>query len=143
MTDTIGETTLRMERLIAAPPERVFDFWTNPALLVTWWGPDTFDVPEYALDVRPITVSNRRRDLGLEWDRYQGQPRPEKKRNHSVLKLTRCLCPKCRRSYHAQAHYTGRLPFRRFCDNCRNKITECQWPELPLSTVPHRIAMAV
>lgn len=53
MTDTIGETTLRMERLIAAPPERVFDFWTNPALLATWWGPDTFDVPEYALDVRP------------------------------------------------------------------------------------------
>ena len=100
-------------------------------------------VEKYALDVRPITVSNRRRDLGLEWDRYHGKPRPEKKRSHSVLKLTRCLCPKCRRSYHAQAHYTGRLPFRRFCDNCRNKITECQWPELPLSTVPHRIAMAV
>ncbi len=53
MTDTIGDTTLRMERLIAAPPERVFEFWTNPALLVTWWGPDKFDVPEHALDVRP------------------------------------------------------------------------------------------
>ena len=100
-------------------------------------------VEKYALDVRPITVSNRRRDLGLEWDRYQGKPRPEKKRSHSVLKLTRCLCPKCRRSYHAQAHYTGRLPYRRYCDNCKNKIVECQWPELPLPAVPHRIAMAV
>jgi len=100
-------------------------------------------VEKYALDVRPITVSNRRRDLGLEWDRYQGKPRPEKKRNTSVLKLTRCLCPKCRRSYHAQAHYTGRLPFRRFCDNCRNKITECQWPELPEPVVSRRITMAI
>ena len=42
-----------MERLIAAPPERVFDLWTDPELLVQWWGPDGFDVPASALDVQP------------------------------------------------------------------------------------------
>jgi len=47
------ETTLRLERLIAAPPERVFDLWTDPGLLVRWWGPVGFDVPALALDVRP------------------------------------------------------------------------------------------
>jgi uncharacterized protein YndB with AHSA1/START domain len=52
MTDTVSDTTLRMERLIAAPPERVFAFWTDPALLVKWWGPEHFDVPAHAIDVR-------------------------------------------------------------------------------------------
>lgn len=28
-----------MRRLIAAPPERVFSAWTNPAELKKWWGP--------------------------------------------------------------------------------------------------------
>jgi uncharacterized protein YndB with AHSA1/START domain len=47
------DNVLRMERLIAAPPERVFDLWTEPDLLVRWWGPDGFDVPTSAMDVRP------------------------------------------------------------------------------------------
>lgn len=49
MTD---DRVLRLERLIAAPPEKVFDAWVKPELLVRWWGPDGFDVPEHALDVR-------------------------------------------------------------------------------------------
>jgi uncharacterized protein YndB with AHSA1/START domain len=55
MTDTsvVDERVLRMERLIAAPPERVFDLWTEPDLLVQWWGPEGFDVPASTLDVRP------------------------------------------------------------------------------------------
>lgn len=44
---------LRLERLIAAPPDRVFGFWTEPDLLVQWWGPDGYDVPVRALDLRP------------------------------------------------------------------------------------------
>ena len=49
MTD---DRVLRLERLIPAPPERVFEAWTRPELLAQWWGPDGFDVPEYSLDVR-------------------------------------------------------------------------------------------
>ena len=43
---------LRIERLIAAPPERVFDFWTNPALFTKWMGPEGFDIPNYEQDFR-------------------------------------------------------------------------------------------
>jgi uncharacterized protein YndB with AHSA1/START domain len=50
MTD---DRVLRLERLIPATPEQVFDAWAKPELLAKWWGPDGFDVPKYALDVRP------------------------------------------------------------------------------------------
>jgi uncharacterized protein YndB with AHSA1/START domain len=48
----MNDTVLRLERMIAAPPERVFALWTEPDQLVKWWGPEGFDVPESALDVR-------------------------------------------------------------------------------------------
>ena len=47
------DTVLRLERLIAAPPQRVFDLWTDPELPVKWWGPEGTDVPAHAIDVRP------------------------------------------------------------------------------------------
>jgi uncharacterized protein YndB with AHSA1/START domain len=47
------ERVLELERLIAAPPERVFELWTEPELLVKWWGPEGYDIPAHALDVRP------------------------------------------------------------------------------------------
>lgn len=49
----MSETELRLERLIAAPPERLFALWTEPAQLARWWGPEGFTVPEHSLDVRP------------------------------------------------------------------------------------------
>jgi uncharacterized protein YndB with AHSA1/START domain len=49
----MNDRTLRVERLIAAPPERVFDLWTEPDLLVQWWGPEGYAVPSHDLDVRP------------------------------------------------------------------------------------------
>jgi uncharacterized protein YndB with AHSA1/START domain len=48
-----SDTVLEIERLIAAPPEHVFELWTEPELLVRWWGPEGYDVPAHALDVRP------------------------------------------------------------------------------------------
>jgi uncharacterized protein YndB with AHSA1/START domain len=55
MTDAIvlDDRVLRLERLIAAPPESVFALWTEPEKLVQWWGPEGCDVPASALDVRP------------------------------------------------------------------------------------------
>ncbi len=44
---------LRLERLIAAPPEELFRLWTTPELLVTWWGPEGVDIPEHSFDIRP------------------------------------------------------------------------------------------
>ena len=49
----MSDRELRLERLIAASPESVFALWTEPELLVKWWGPEGYDVPAYALDVRP------------------------------------------------------------------------------------------
>ncbi len=48
----MSDTELRLERLIAAPPDRVFAQWVEPALLVKWWGPEGYDVPAHSLDVR-------------------------------------------------------------------------------------------
>ena len=53
-TDTLqDDKVLRMERLIAATPERLFELWTAPEELVKWWGPEGFTTPKYTMDVRP------------------------------------------------------------------------------------------
>jgi uncharacterized protein YndB with AHSA1/START domain len=49
----LSDTRLRLERLIAAPPERVFAFWIDPAQVVRWWGPAGYEVPSSDFDVRP------------------------------------------------------------------------------------------
>jgi uncharacterized protein YndB with AHSA1/START domain len=46
-------TTLRMERLIAAPPEVLFGLWVEPAHLLKWWAPDGCVASIDALDVKP------------------------------------------------------------------------------------------
>lgn len=48
---TMDVAVLEVERHIKAPPNKVFDAWTKPDLLVKWWGPDGFDTPEHSLDV--------------------------------------------------------------------------------------------
>jgi uncharacterized protein YndB with AHSA1/START domain len=45
-----NETTLRLERLIAAPPELLFALWTDPAELVRWWSPDGYEASVDCLD---------------------------------------------------------------------------------------------
>jgi uncharacterized protein YndB with AHSA1/START domain len=46
------ERTLVIERVFKASPERVFRAWTDPTVLVTWWGPEGFTTPEFAFDLR-------------------------------------------------------------------------------------------
>jgi uncharacterized protein YndB with AHSA1/START domain len=50
---TASETTLRLERLIPAPPELLFALWTEPAELVRWWAPEGYEASVDALDARP------------------------------------------------------------------------------------------
>jgi uncharacterized protein YndB with AHSA1/START domain len=47
------EHTLRMERLVASPPEVLFALWAEPAQLVRWWAPDGCEAAVDMLDVRP------------------------------------------------------------------------------------------
>jgi uncharacterized protein YndB with AHSA1/START domain len=49
----INATTLRLERLIAAPPEALFALWTEPAQLMRWWAPDGYAATVDALDTQP------------------------------------------------------------------------------------------
>ena len=48
-----AETTLRIERLIAAPPELLFALWVEPAQLLKWWAPDGCGASVDVLEVRP------------------------------------------------------------------------------------------
>jgi uncharacterized protein YndB with AHSA1/START domain len=49
----VSETQLRLERLIAAPPERLFALWTDPEQVMRWWWPEGYQLPSCQLDVRP------------------------------------------------------------------------------------------
>ena len=55
-TDRVGDTADReivITRLIDAPPELVFDAWTDPKQVGAWWGPKGFTTTTQAMDVRP------------------------------------------------------------------------------------------
>jgi uncharacterized protein YndB with AHSA1/START domain len=45
--------TLRLERVIRAPVEKVFEAWIVPELLAAWWGPEYATIPDYTIDPRP------------------------------------------------------------------------------------------
>jgi len=49
----VSDTELRLERLIAAPADHVFALWTEPDLVLKWWGPDGYEIPASTFDVRP------------------------------------------------------------------------------------------
>jgi uncharacterized protein YndB with AHSA1/START domain len=47
-----GALRLHLERVLAAPPARVFALNTEPQLLAQWWGPNGFTIPDVEADVR-------------------------------------------------------------------------------------------
>jgi uncharacterized protein YndB with AHSA1/START domain len=62
------ETTLRLERLIPSPPDVLFAFWTEPARLLTWWGPEGYEASVHSLDTKPggrWRITLRRSDTGV------------------------------------------------------------------------------
>lgn len=52
-TVAADDTVLRLERLIPASPERLFELWTTPEQFAKWFGPEGYDIPNYSLDARP------------------------------------------------------------------------------------------
>jgi uncharacterized protein YndB with AHSA1/START domain len=54
MTSTdVNDTSLRLERLIAASPETLFALWVDPAQLIRWWAPDGYQAIVHALQIKP------------------------------------------------------------------------------------------
>jgi uncharacterized protein YndB with AHSA1/START domain len=51
---SVEDRTLVIERVFKAPPEQVFNAWTDPEILVKWWGPEGFGTKsaECTMDVR-------------------------------------------------------------------------------------------
>lgn len=67
---TPGLLSLVARRTIRAPIERVFAAWTQPALLVQWWGPPGVSCPEAQVDLRPgggFRLANALPDGGVLW----------------------------------------------------------------------------
>ncbi|HET7715697.1 MAG TPA: SRPBCC domain-containing protein [Bauldia sp.] len=51
---SVDDRTLVIERVFKAPPDQVFRAWTDPEILVDWWGPEGFGTrpAECAMDLR-------------------------------------------------------------------------------------------
>ncbi|WP_420419231.1 SRPBCC family protein [Pacificispira sp.] len=49
---------VRIERVLEAPIERVWDMWTDPALFALWYGPNGMTIPVAEMDV---VVGGRRK----------------------------------------------------------------------------------
>ena len=49
---------VRIERVLEAPIERVWDMWTDPALFAQWYGPNGMTIPIAEMDV---AVGGRRK----------------------------------------------------------------------------------
>lgn len=70
-----GNKELTLTRTFNAPRERVWEYWTNPALIQQWWGPDGVTNPTCVWEAKPdgdihivMLAGNELGDLaGQEW----------------------------------------------------------------------------
>jgi uncharacterized protein YndB with AHSA1/START domain len=53
MQVAVSDRALTFTRFLAAPRDRVFRAWTDPAQLAEWWGPAGFTNPVSEVDLRP------------------------------------------------------------------------------------------
>jgi len=53
MTSAVAERSIVITRVFDAPRELVFDMWTDPAHIVSWFGPRGFTTTIHEIDVRP------------------------------------------------------------------------------------------
>jgi uncharacterized protein YndB with AHSA1/START domain len=63
---------VRVERLIAAPRELVFEAWLDPEQVTRWWAPAGYEVPSRTVDIEPwaggrIHFSMAALDGGMEY----------------------------------------------------------------------------
>jgi uncharacterized protein YndB with AHSA1/START domain len=71
MDDDVADApSISISRIIKAPPQFVFDAWTQPALLVKWWGPEGVECPSAEVDLREggeYRIENRHSDGSVTW----------------------------------------------------------------------------
>jgi uncharacterized protein YndB with AHSA1/START domain len=72
---TPNDLEIRVERVFDAPPEHVFNVWTDPALIPDWWGEGTV-VEE--MDVRPGGRWRFRTAYGVVEGEYREIVAPER-----------------------------------------------------------------
>jgi uncharacterized protein YndB with AHSA1/START domain len=75
--NTVTDRTLRLERIIRAPVEEVFNAWIVPEQIASWWGPEYATIPEYSIDARP----------GGKWRTVMLQPTGNKVEASGVYRL--------------------------------------------------------
>jgi uncharacterized protein YndB with AHSA1/START domain len=63
---------LTFERSYAAPVETVWQAWTQPEILRSWWGPDKTTVPECEIDLRVGGTIHIVTEAGERMGKYQG-----------------------------------------------------------------------
>src|SRR5436190_483840 len=49
----MGAERITIEQAVAASPAEIWELWTTPAGIASWWAPDGFDVNVRTIDVRP------------------------------------------------------------------------------------------
>ncbi len=47
-----SQESIKIERIIDAPREKVWQAWTEPELIKKWWGPEGFSAPNIKVDLR-------------------------------------------------------------------------------------------
>ena len=52
MASVADDRVLVVERTFPATPEKLFDAWTRPDILVRWWGPEGMTIPEHSIELR-------------------------------------------------------------------------------------------
>ena len=65
-----ADVTLIVQRTIRAPPARLFDAWTQPAQLRSWWGPAGIECSAAEVDLRVggrYRLGNRFPDGSVLW----------------------------------------------------------------------------
>jgi len=96
------DRVLSISRIIRTSPEELFDAWTDPRLLLQWWGPEGTTIPDYTFDVRVggawrttmtnaagdgqacsgvYTILERPRRIAMTW----GWLRPDGTRGHETV----------------------------------------------------------
>jgi uncharacterized protein YndB with AHSA1/START domain len=49
----VNDREVEVSRHFDAPPEVLWEAWTNPDRVVEWWGPEGFTTTNHEMDVRP------------------------------------------------------------------------------------------
>ncbi len=75
-----GEDPLVLEGYFAAPPAKVFEAWTDPAIVVKWFGHKPHSLHSAAIDLRPggawrfLLSQDADKSIGFEGEYQEIQP---------------------------------------------------------------------